>query len=75
MKRWRVAIGAGSIAVSSLGAVAVGAFAIGALAVGALAVGRLSVDCARFKRLEIDELVVHKLTILDRPAPPDVSPS
>lgn len=51
---------------AALGAlVAIGAGAIGAMAIGALAIGRLYVGTARFKRLEIDELVVRKLTILE----------
>jgi len=44
---------------------AIGASAIGALAIGALAIGKLYVGAARFKRLEIDELIVKKLTILE----------
>ena len=43
------------------GAVAVGALAIGALAIGALAIGRLSVGRARFKVLEIDQLIVGRI--------------
>ena len=34
--------------------------------VGALAIGKLFVGHARFKKLEIDELVVKKLTILEK---------
>jgi hypothetical protein len=44
-------------------AAALGAVAIGALALGAVAIGRLVVGSARFRRLEVDELVVRKLMI------------
>jgi hypothetical protein len=69
--KWREAIGALSVVVAAVGAVAVGARAIGALAVGALAIGKLGVGPARFERVEIDELIVRKLTILEEtPARP-----
>jgi len=45
----------------AVGAVAVGAFAIGALAIGRLVVRRITVDSAKFKSLEIEELVVTRL--------------
>jgi len=45
----------------ALGAFALGAFAIGALAVGYLRISRLVVTDGRFKRLEIDELVVRRV--------------
>jgi hypothetical protein len=45
----------------ALGAFALGAFAIGALAVGYLAINKLAVKDGRFKRLEIDELVVRRV--------------
>jgi hypothetical protein len=63
--KWRVAVGAASVAIAALGAVVVGAFAIGAMAMGALVIDRLGVGRARFERLEIDELVVRKLTIME----------
>ena len=53
-----VAIGSGLALAFPLGAVAVGAVAI-----GALAIGRLSIGSARFRRVEIDELVVGRLKI------------
>ena len=46
-------------------AVVVGAVAVGALAIGAVAIGRLAVGQARFRRLEIDELVVGRLILKD----------
>lgn len=45
----------------AVGAVAVGAFAIGALVIGRLVVRRITVDSAKFKPLEIQELVVTRL--------------
>lgn len=42
-------------------AVSVGALAVGALAIGYLAIGGLSVRNGKFKRLEIDELVVKRI--------------
>lgn len=47
---------------SAIGAMAVGALAIGAVAIGALTIGRLAINSARIRRLEIDELIVHKKT-------------
>ena len=46
---------------TSIGAVAVGAFAIGALAIGRLAVRRVVVENAKFKSIEIDDLVVKRI--------------
>jgi hypothetical protein len=57
-----VAAGALSTGAAALGGVAVGALAVGAIAIGALAIGRLSVGRARFRRLEIDELIVHRVS-------------
>jgi hypothetical protein len=54
------AAGALSTGAAALGGMAVGALAVGAVAIGALAIGRLSVGKARFRRLEIDELIVHR---------------
>ncbi len=49
----------------ALAATALGALAIGALAIGALAIGRLAVGKARFRHLEIDDLIVRRLTVLE----------
>ena len=46
---------------TSIGAVAVGAFAIGALAIGRLAVRRVVVENAKFKSIEIDDLIVKRI--------------
>ena len=46
--------------------VAMGAVAVGALAIGTLAIGRLAVGHARFRRLEVDELIIRKVTTLER---------
>jgi len=56
-------VAAGGVAAGSgvILALATGALAIGALAIGALAVGRLTVGHARFRTLEIDELVVGRI--------------
>ncbi len=45
----------------SLGAVAFGAFALGALTIGFLAINRLAVRQARFKTVDIDELVIGRV--------------
>jgi hypothetical protein len=58
-------VGPPAVARAGGGATALGAVAIGALAVGALAIGRLVVGSGRFKRLEIDELVVGRLILRD----------
>jgi hypothetical protein len=47
----------------AVGAFALGALALGALAIGALAVGRLEVGRARFRRLDIDDLNVGRLSV------------
>ena len=52
---------AGALGLVVLGSAAMGAFAIGALAIGALAIGKLFVQDARFRRLEVDELVIGKV--------------
>jgi hypothetical protein len=46
---------------AALGALALGALALGAVALGAVAIGRLAVGKARFRSVEIDELVVKRL--------------
>lgn len=56
---------AGALGLVGLGSVVVGAVAVGALAIGAVAIGRLAVGQARFRRLEIDELVVGRLILKD----------
>ena len=50
-----------AIIAAAFGAVAVGAFAIGALSVGRLAVRRILVGDAKFKSLEIQDLMVTRL--------------
>jgi len=77
---------ASATAVQSRGATAMGALAVGAFAVGALAIGRLAIKRAAIEqlaaketklgRVEIDELVVHRLRVVEdvsphREAPPD----
>ncbi len=52
---------AGALGLIALGSAAAGALAVGALAIGALAIGRLMVGNARFRRLEVDELVIGKV--------------
>ena len=61
-----VAQGASATGSSIVGALAMGALALGAIAIGALAIGRLSVGTARFKRLEVGDLVVRRLSVLER---------
>jgi len=61
-----VAQGAEATGTGIIGALALGAFALGAIAIGALAIGRLNVGTARFKRLEVGDLVVRRLRILER---------
>ncbi len=52
---------AGVLGVIALGSALVGAVAVGAVAIGALAIGQLAVSRARFRRLEVDELVIGKV--------------
>lgn len=61
-------VAAGGVAAGSgvMLALAVGALAFGAMAIGALAIGRMSVGSARFRRLEIDELVVGRVRMKSR---------
>lgn len=56
------AVGAAAVGTTALGSLAVGALAFGALAIGALAIGRLAIGKARIRRLEIDELIIHRET-------------
>jgi hypothetical protein len=57
------AVGRAALGAAAIGAIATGAFALGALAIGAVTVGRMSMGCGRIRHLEIDELIVGKLTI------------
>ncbi len=64
---------------TAMGALAVGAFAIGALTIGRLAVKRAAIEqlAAREMRLggvEIDELIVHRLHVIDDDSPHRVEP-
>jgi hypothetical protein len=68
-----VATGAHAIGTVALGSIVVGALAVGALAVGALSIGRLVVGRARIRRLEIDELVVHRVRVMEQLAAPSTS--
>ena len=61
-----VAHGAGASGAAVVLVLAFGALAVGAVAVGALAIGRLAVRNARFGRLEVDDLVVRRLSVLER---------
>ena len=49
------------VSATAVGAVAAAVLALGAIAVGRLVIGALSVSRARFKRVEIDDLVVKRL--------------
>jgi hypothetical protein len=62
-----------NIGAKAIGALAVGAVAIGAFAIGALAIGRLVVGRARIRRIEIDDLVVRRLHITEKPQGPNKS--
>ena len=58
---WRkIALGA-----LACGASAFGAAAVGALLIGRLRVGKLSVRTGEFERLEVDELIIHRLRVDD----------
>ena len=61
--RSRTLLPANAVGSQALAAMAVGALAVGAVALGALAIGRLAVGRAKFKHLEIDELVVYRLRL------------
>ena len=63
MARAGIATGGAAALLTTVGALAIGAFAIGAVAFGAVAIGRLAVGSAKFRRLEIDELVVGRLRV------------
>ena len=68
----RKTVGRAAVCAAAIGAIATGAFAVGALAIGALAIGRISLGCGRIRHLEIDELVVGKLTVREQlPITPD----
>lgn len=53
---------AGALGVIALGSAVVGALAVGAIAIGAVAIGALTIGRARVRRLEIDELIVGRVT-------------
>lgn len=55
-----------SLAAGAVGALALGATALGAIMIGRLVIGALSVSKAKFKRVEIDDLVVKRLHYKDR---------
>lgn len=57
----RNALGAGAI-----GALALGATALGAIMIGRIMIGALNISRAKFKRVEIDDLVVKRLHYKDR---------
>jgi hypothetical protein len=63
----KASVGRASAGALAIGASAIGALSVGALAVGVLAVGRFRLRDGRVKRLEIDELIVRRLTILEGP--------
>jgi hypothetical protein len=63
------ALGWGAVGGIAIGSLALGAIAVGAFAIGRLSVGGLSVRRARFRRVEIDDLVVRRLTVLDDRSP------
>lgn len=50
-----------ALGVIAIGSAIAGAVAVGALAIGALAIGQLAVGNARFRRLEVDDLVIGKV--------------
>lgn len=50
---------------AALALTAIGAAAVGAVAIGALGIGRLLVGTAKFRKVEIGELTVHKLKVLE----------
>ena len=58
---------ASALPLAAAGALAVGAFAIGFCAIGRLAIGSLAIGRARFRRVEIDELVVGRLHVRELP--------
>jgi hypothetical protein len=57
----RLTIGSAG-ALVAFGALAFGALAIGAVAIGALAIGRLAIGRVRLRDVEIDNLVVKKVS-------------
>lgn len=65
LRRQRMGLIRGRPGAGALGALAVGAVAVGAFAIGALAIGTLVVGRARFRRVEIDQLVVRRLKVLE----------
>jgi hypothetical protein len=59
-----------ALGVLACGASAIGALAVGALLIGSLRIGKLSVRAGSFERLEVDELIVHRLRVDDVDAVP-----
>jgi hypothetical protein len=55
-----------AISAGAVGALALGATALGALMIGRLVIGALAVSKAKFKRVEIDDLIVKRLHYKDR---------
>jgi hypothetical protein len=54
------------LGVAAAAALAVGAVSVGAMAIGALAIGSLTAGRARLRDVEIDRLVVRRLTVLEQ---------
>ena len=50
-----------AVSAAAVGALAAGVLALGAIAIGRLVIGAVSISRARFKRVEIDDLVVRRL--------------
>jgi hypothetical protein len=61
-----VSVGSQATGAQAIGAFALAAVAIGALAIGALAIGRLTIGRARIRRLEIDDLVVRRVSFIEQ---------
>ncbi|MDB5429673.1 MAG: hypothetical protein JWP35_789 [Caulobacter sp.] len=59
-------LGPRSLSAGAAGVLAFGALALGALAIGAVAIGRLGVGRARVGTLEIDHLIVGRVSMLKR---------
>ncbi len=60
------ASGSALIGALALGGLAVGALAIGAMVIGSLGIGRLNIRSAKLGKVEIDDLIVRRLTVLER---------
>jgi hypothetical protein len=57
------ALRAAAVGATALGALAVGALAVGAVSIGSVAVGALALGRGRVRRLTIDQLEVHRMSI------------